>query len=111
MQAEAIRFLPNEVRKETDHTRRGPGGRLPPRAGSRGGSPCPGGIIPTPATVAQRPGGTYKRAMQYKTILFDLDGTLTDSEPGIVNSVRYALRSFGMEAEPATLRSFIGPPP
>lgn len=38
--------------------------------------------------------------MQYKTILFDLDGTLTDSEPGIVNSVRYALRSFGMEAEP-----------
>ncbi len=69
-----------------------------------------GGIIPTPATVAQRPGGTYKRAMQYKTILFDLDGTLTDSEPGIVNSVRYALRSFGMEAEPATLRSFIGPP-
>ena len=48
--------------------------------------------------------------MQYKTILFDLDGTLTDSEPGIVNSVRYALRSFGMEAEPATLRSFIGPP-
>lgn len=83
---------------------------MPPRAGSRGGSPCPGGIIPTPATVAQRPGGTYKRAMQYKTILFDLDGTLTDSEPGIVNSVRYALRSFGMEAEPATLRSFIGPP-
>lgn len=48
--------------------------------------------------------------MQYKTILFDLDGTLTDSEPGIVNSVRYALRSFGMEAEPTTLRSFIGPP-
>ena len=48
--------------------------------------------------------------MQYKTILFDLDGTLTDSEPGIVNSVRYALRSFGMDAEPETLRSFIGPP-
>ena len=48
--------------------------------------------------------------MQYKTILFDLDGTLTDSESGIVNSVRYALRSFGMDAEPETLRSFIGPP-
>ena len=44
------------------------------------------------------------------SVLFDLDGTLTDSEPGIVHSVRYALRSFGMEAEPATLRSFIGPP-
>lgn len=48
--------------------------------------------------------------MRYKTILFDLDGTLTDSEPGIVNSVRYALQSFGMDAEPAALRSFIGPP-
>ena len=111
MQAEAIRFLSNEVRKETDHTRRGPGGgRLPPRQGQGAAALAAGGIIPTPATVAQRPGGTYKRAMQYKTILFDLDGTLTDSEPGIVNSVRYALRSFGMEAEPTTLRSFIGPP-
>ena len=48
--------------------------------------------------------------MQYKTILFDLDGTLTDSEPGIDNSERYALRSFGMEAAPETLRSFNGPP-
>ncbi len=46
----------------------------------------------------------------YTTILFDLDGTLTDSEPGIVNSVKYALERFGMEAEPGLLRSFIGPP-
>lgn len=83
---------------------------MPPGQGQGAAALAAGGIIPTPATVAQRPGGTYKRAMQYKTILFDLDGTLTDSEPGIVNSVRYALRSFGMEAEPATLRSFIGPP-
>ena len=111
MQAEAIRFLSNEVRKETDqHSPGSGGGRLPPRQGQGAAALAAGGIIPTPATVAQRPGGTYKRAMQYKTILFDLDGTLTDSEPGIVNSVRYALRSFGMEAEPATLRSFIGPP-
>ena len=29
---------------------------------------------------------------QYQTILFDLDGTLTDSAPGILNSVRYACR-------------------
>ncbi len=48
--------------------------------------------------------------MQYQTILFDLDGTLTDSAPGIVNAARYALERFGMEAEPAVLRSFIGPP-
>ena len=52
----------------------------------------------------------YSPAMKYETILFDLDGTLTDSEPGIVHSVEYALRRFGMEADAATLRSFIGPP-
>ena len=45
-----------------------------------------------------------------RAILFDLDGTLTDSEPGIVNSARYALERFGLTAEPAVLRSFIGPP-
>lgn len=28
----------------------------------------------------------------YHTILFDLDGTLTDSGPGITNSVAYALK-------------------
>lgn len=27
-----------------------------------------------------------------KTVLFDLDGTLTDSSEGIVNSVRYMLK-------------------
>ena len=29
--------------------------------------------------------------MKYQHIFFDLDGTLTDSADGIVNSVRYAL--------------------
>ena len=45
-------------------------------------------------------------------ILFDLDGTLTDSGPGIVNAIQYALFHLGMEKEdPAVLhRSFIGPP-
>ena len=47
----------------------------------------------------------------YKTILFDLDGTLTDSAPGILNSVRYACRKMGLEVPPeATLRKFLGPP-
>lgn len=47
----------------------------------------------------------------YDVILFDLDGTLTDSAPGILNSVRYACRKMGLEmpAE-ATLRKFLGPP-
>lgn len=48
--------------------------------------------------------------MQY--ILFDLDGTLTDSGPGIINAIQYALKGLGMAAEdPAVLaHSFIGPP-
>lgn len=47
----------------------------------------------------------------YKTVLFDLDGTITDSEPGIIACVQHALRQFGIEVEnPNTLRPFIGPP-
>lgn len=46
-----------------------------------------------------------------QVILFDLDGTLTDSGEGIVNSVRYALEKFGMPADKGdSLQSFIGPP-
>lgn len=47
----------------------------------------------------------------YKYILFDLDGTLTDSSPGITNSVAYALDKFGIaEYDRNDLRKFIGPP-
>ena len=47
----------------------------------------------------------------YKTVLFDLDGTLTDSSPGITRSAVYALRKMGVEEnDPARLRKFIGPP-
>ena len=47
----------------------------------------------------------------YDIILFDLDGTLTDSAPGILNSVRYACRKLGLEMpSEATLRKFLGPP-
>ncbi|MBQ8850352.1 MAG: HAD family hydrolase [Clostridia bacterium] len=46
-----------------------------------------------------------------KYLLFDLDGTLTDPEIGITNSVLYALRKLGIEENDRTkLRSFIGPP-
>lgn len=46
-----------------------------------------------------------------RTVLFDLDGTLTDSGPGIMNSVCYAMRKAGYGIpEEAVLRSFIGPP-
>lgn len=46
-----------------------------------------------------------------KTILFDLDGTLTDSGEGIINCVIYALERFGLPIpERETLRYFVGPP-
>ncbi len=46
-----------------------------------------------------------------KNYFFDLDGTLTDSADGIVNSVIYALKSFGIEeTDREALRSFVGPP-
>lgn len=41
--------------------------------------------------------------------LFDLDGTLIDSEPGITACIRHALIRLGVP-EPAELRSWIGPP-
>jgi len=45
------------------------------------------------------------------TILFDLDGTLTDSKVGIVKSVQYSLESFGRTVENLDdLNKFIGPP-
>lgn len=47
----------------------------------------------------------------YKYILFDLDGTITDSALGITNSVKYALKKSGAEIPPyETLCKFIGPP-
>ncbi|HWP51992.1 MAG TPA: HAD hydrolase-like protein [Clostridia bacterium] len=50
-------------------------------------------------------------ALKYTTLLFDLDGTLTDSEEGIVKCVQYSLHPFGIEEnDPLVLRSFIGPP-
>ena len=45
------------------------------------------------------------------TVLFDLDGTLTDSREGIVKSVRYALEKLSLPIPPEeTLLRFIGPP-
>ncbi len=47
----------------------------------------------------------------YDVILFDLDGTLVDSGLGIINSVIYALKKYGIEVEDrATLYKFVGPP-
>lgn len=47
----------------------------------------------------------------YKAILFDLDGTLTESGEGITKCVQYALEKLGKpEADLKKLEVFIGPP-
>ncbi|MGM9549462.1 MAG: HAD hydrolase-like protein [Faecousia sp.] len=46
-----------------------------------------------------------------KTILFDLDGTLTDSGEGIINCAVFALEHFGLPIPSREeLRSIVGPP-
>lgn len=46
-----------------------------------------------------------------KYILFDLDGTLTESAPGIINSLKYALEKLGIaDYDEEILKKFIGPP-
>lgn len=49
--------------------------------------------------------------MEHKAILFDLDGTLTDSGEGIVNCARLALEHFGLPIpSDEEMRVFVGPP-
>ncbi len=46
-----------------------------------------------------------------KYILFDLDGTITESHPGITRSVKYALEKHGfVSPELDELKVFVGPP-
>lgn len=47
----------------------------------------------------------------YRTILFDLDGTITDSSASILNCIRYALDKMNWEIPDDTvLKKFLGPP-
>jgi phosphoglycolate phosphatase len=49
--------------------------------------------------------------MSRKHLFFDLDGTLTDSRPGILKCMRYALEDLGIECpSDEALIHFIGPP-
>lgn len=48
---------------------------------------------------------------QYKTLLFDLDGTLTDPRVGLTRAVQQALARMGIAVDdPDSLTPFIGPP-
>lgn len=49
--------------------------------------------------------------MKKKYILFDLDGTLTDSQDGIMNAIEYSLKTYGITVQDRnSLRPFLGPP-
>jgi phosphoglycolate phosphatase len=49
--------------------------------------------------------------MHYQTVLFDLDGTLTDPREGITRSIQFALAKLGIdEPDLSKLEHFIGPP-
>lgn len=49
--------------------------------------------------------------MQHKAVLFDLDGTLTDSGEGIINCAQYAFQQMGYPVPPREeMGVFIGPP-
>ncbi|MGC1678634.1 MAG: HAD hydrolase-like protein, partial [Candidatus Binataceae bacterium] len=49
--------------------------------------------------------------MTIPNLLFDLDGTLTDSRSGIIRSIQYAIRALGVEPPPEdSLQWCVGPP-
>ena len=47
---------------------------------------------------------------EYDYILFDLDGTLTDSKPGIVKCIAYALEKEKIPYTQGILDKMVGPP-
>ena len=49
--------------------------------------------------------------MRYDAVIFDLDGTITESAPGIMKSAAYALEQMGKPVPGEdVLRTFVGPP-
>lgn len=49
--------------------------------------------------------------MSIKGVLFDLDGTVTESAPGIMNSIRHVFQHYGLcDRSDKELQKFVGPP-
>ena len=46
----------------------------------------------------------------YDVILFDVDGTLIDSAPGILNTLEEAFRKMNVDITGVDLRRYLGPP-
>lgn len=79
---------------------------LPPKRLRRDSTPLCGRNPKSPHIPPMKKGENMK-----KYILFDLDGTLTDSAPGIINSLRYAFRHYGLpDMTDDELKQFVGPP-
>jgi len=56
-------------------------------------------------------GAARAAAPHRQLVLFDLDGTLIDSEPGIMESIHHAFTAIGAPVPPyEVLRTWIGPP-
>ncbi len=54
---------------------------------------------------------SQRRSTMTRTLLFDLDGTLTDSAPGITRCIAHALERHGLDPVPdERLRACVGPP-
>ena len=47
---------------------------------------------------------------RYDAILFDVDGTLIHSRPGIENTFAYAFRRMGLDPADIDLSRYLGPP-
>lgn len=50
------------------------------------------------------------QSMPSRSIIFDLDGTLIDSQESILNAIRAALNELGVEAKIPVTKELIGPP-
>ena len=48
--------------------------------------------------------------IKFQAVLFDLDGTIIDSAPGIRATFEYTLARYGVKATEQQMRSFLGPP-
>ena len=51
-----------------------------------------------------------KTLLHYDAILFDVDGTLIDSAPGILNTLEEVFRTMGVDVSNTDLRRYLGPP-
>ena len=83
------------VRRGRREVRPRPGRR---RGAVRTGRPRAGASRPAQHPEQPRRKARPQMTQPYDTIFFDLDGTLTDSAPGVLACVRYALDKLGVDA-------------